>query len=1119
MRPEKEINQLIKKINLKASVDLDKRVHEDIFDSQSKHEKQKSAQTPPVFWNIIVKTPISKFAVMAVVIIGFIFITYYFNDSISITTPAFSKIIDNALSKKWVYMFEEDRKSGQIVAEYWYNPSQKKLYYKTKRDYAFVINMVSGDEYEYRNNQITIKKMDDFDIYSGWIAERMPIISNLLDKYQQQGALIQQKESMYNSQPAWLYDIQLTLPGSSLISESTRTYKYSWLVDKNSHLPIICEYTGIHKYGDNMERNETILNSDRYAFDYPDSGPEDIYALGVPSDVNIVDERKNSDQEIQKLIEKIDSIKETKYNSYAVIVREGDYIRRRIIRNAQRLSDEHLELEINSSDYIPNKEQHFNAMGNTFDSINNWINESGIIRRNSINIRDGQFNYRIFGSALENKTPIEMSRQTTYSNHFFFYCWRYAPAGVIINNSYSEDNSLICTQGANYRSYYDPAKEYMCVRIETDEGGVSYEIQEFNQTASGMLYPSKVRERYYSRVAGSDERIAHYTTSYIYADDVTEDLKARLDPKLLPNFVDHRKLTIEVAAQFAQEDTNDIEYTGFTPLHMAIYRQDIERVEALLKNGAEVEPTYDSGATPMELAVSSGNLELVKLLYDHGADFISNDKEQRDALGLAVKEGYQKIAEFMLSHGSNVNNNYKKKDKPLKYAADNGNLEMVKMLLEYNPQIDPKDTEGRTPLYHSVVSLLDKVANPTPTDEEIVQKFEDIITLLIEHGADINTRDNQENTSLLTTITYYSSFSSRINEQQLDLIRFLLKMGADPDLAYDNGSPLWIAAQGRLYDIVKILLEAGADPWQQTTTSLRMRGYYNLLMYARRAKDDKMYDLLYPYMKEKYEKINKELIELTKQVIIACIDSDEQTINAICVDHPSFGNPWDKWSENIRNFYEGNQDLIEEIIPGWFTDDGLAQTYIPLPEGSEKKSILLGFILYPDNQWKCICYSEENYMPVFEQPVSLIYDLKHGLDDFRNFIYENTGLTEKIKTGDSGTSTLHGKFKGQLVLTVQDGNLKIDFEEENWRKRYFVLTYDSIKFYQGNTLRVYNKEYIQKQNDYPEQLIYHPLELIINTGQSKLIFTVNNGQIVLTQGNNTTIAERFVFDLDTWQVQ
>ena len=70
MRPADNINDLIKKLHLKASADLDKRVHDDISAALAKSEKNKSVLTEPNIWRIIMKSRTSKLAAAAIIIIA-----------------------------------------------------------------------------------------------------------------------------------------------------------------------------------------------------------------------------------------------------------------------------------------------------------------------------------------------------------------------------------------------------------------------------------------------------------------------------------------------------------------------------------------------------------------------------------------------------------------------------------------------------------------------------------------------------------------------------------------------------------------------------------------------------------------------------------------------------------------------------------------------------------------------------------------------------------------------------------------------------------------------------------------------------------------------------------------
>ncbi|MDT8300892.1 MAG: hypothetical protein RQ760_05355 [Sedimentisphaerales bacterium] len=70
MRPADNINELIKNLQLKASAELDKRVHDEISAALTESEKTKSVLEEPNIWRIIMKSPVTKLAALAVIIIA-----------------------------------------------------------------------------------------------------------------------------------------------------------------------------------------------------------------------------------------------------------------------------------------------------------------------------------------------------------------------------------------------------------------------------------------------------------------------------------------------------------------------------------------------------------------------------------------------------------------------------------------------------------------------------------------------------------------------------------------------------------------------------------------------------------------------------------------------------------------------------------------------------------------------------------------------------------------------------------------------------------------------------------------------------------------------------------------
>jgi len=81
MRPADNINDLIEKLQLKASADLDARVHDDISEALAGHEKTQSAVTQPNIWRTIMKSRTSKLVAAAVIIIAALIINYQFSTS------------------------------------------------------------------------------------------------------------------------------------------------------------------------------------------------------------------------------------------------------------------------------------------------------------------------------------------------------------------------------------------------------------------------------------------------------------------------------------------------------------------------------------------------------------------------------------------------------------------------------------------------------------------------------------------------------------------------------------------------------------------------------------------------------------------------------------------------------------------------------------------------------------------------------------------------------------------------------------------------------------------------------------------------------------------------------
>lgn len=146
----------------------------------------------------------------------------------------------------------------------------------------------------------------------------------------------------------------------------------------------------------------------------------------------------------------------------------------------------------------------------------------------------------------------------------------------------------------------------------------------------------------------------------------------------------------------------------------------VDSVRLLVELGVDVNGRAGS-EPPLHCAARAGQLETVKLLVELGADVHARDEcWNSPPMGFANYKGQRAVVEYLMQFAS------------IWEAVKYGGLDRVRTLLRENPEcVNARGDEGRTPLH-------------CPYRD--TQHGEQMIELLIEHGADINARDNKGRT-------------------------------------------------------------------------------------------------------------------------------------------------------------------------------------------------------------------------------------------------------------------------------------------------------------------------------------------------------------------------------------
>ncbi len=219
----------------------------------------------------------------------------------------------------------------------------------------------------------------------------------------------------------------------------------------------------------------------------------------------------------------------------------------------------------------------------------------------------------------------------------------------------------------------------------------------------------------------------------------------------------------------------------------AVERGNRDLTELFVQHGAPALSMSARGQSPLISAAAKGDLALVE-------QFIGNVAElpaplSTCALGAAARSGNLALVQFLNGKGAEANAPAcptQGKFTVLMNAVQSGKADVVREILKYQPDMNAKDFNGDTAL-----ALISE-----RTSEKDSAKT--IIDLLLAAGADVNSRNNNEETPIFKAC-YIGP----------EAILALAKAGADLNLKNRNGQTAIMACFGN--ESVRAMIEAGAD--------------------------------------------------------------------------------------------------------------------------------------------------------------------------------------------------------------------------------------------------------------------------------------------------------------------
>jgi uncharacterized protein len=147
-------------------------------------------------------------------------------------------------------------------------------------------------------------------------------------------------------------------------------------------------------------------------------------------------------------------------------------------------------------------------------------------------------------------------------------------------------------------------------------------------------------------------------------------------------------------AEGAKVDSRD--RNGDSPLNMAATKGNVALADALLAAGADVNLANIAGVTPLMGAAFSGNVQIVRKLLAAGAKIEPVDRVKKNAATYAAGNGCAECLTELLRAGTQVNAPLENDLTLLMWAAAYGGESSVRLLLAQGADRSLKDKRGKT---------------------------------------------------------------------------------------------------------------------------------------------------------------------------------------------------------------------------------------------------------------------------------------------------------------------------------------------------------------------------------------------------------------------------------------
>lgn len=292
MRPTEDIEKTVKKLNFTASAKLHDRILDDVLDAQDERKKSKSASAGPNIRRTIMKSRIGKLAAVAVIVIAVVGGIYMLEDTS--TSVALGQVKAAMEKVKWMRVVSEGSDS-----EMWLGFKAKIIIVKENDGAVTYTDFGQRQDFQYMpdTQTITVSNIPN-QIYElgpkgplGMLESPLGVMDDIRKVVEADGGQITNSRGKYEGSEVAIWKFSHKEPecysldaNGKLVQVPREEYgdeTITVFIDTKQNLPL-----GVTT---KFVKDGTLLHETHTKLEYPETGPKDIYDLGVPKSAKVVD--------------------------------------------------------------------------------------------------------------------------------------------------------------------------------------------------------------------------------------------------------------------------------------------------------------------------------------------------------------------------------------------------------------------------------------------------------------------------------------------------------------------------------------------------------------------------------------------------------------------------------------------------------------------------------------------------------------------------------------------------------------------------------------------------------------------------------------------------------------